>query len=83
MIDPRALFAAGLVLLVSAGPTQADRYDPTTDPAVQSYLVCIQLASGGGDNSNVPDASNFDEVGYVTWSNGLEKAILCQDVEKP
>jgi hypothetical protein len=69
-------------LLSTQGARAQERYDPITDPNVQAYMVCIQLASGGGDNSNVPDASNFDEVGYVTWSNGLGKAILCQDVEK-
>lgn len=72
-----------LVLCAGKAHAQADRYDPTTDPNVQSYMVCIQLASGGGDNSDVPDVSNFDDVGYVTWNNGLGKFILCQEIDKP
>ena len=80
----RALVLGGLLLLLGVAPTRAqERYDPTTDPAVQSYLVCIQLASGGGDNSSVPDISKFDDVGYATWANGTTKAILCQEVDKP
>ena len=74
---------SSIVLVLGAVPAQAqERYDPTTDPNVQSYMVCIQLASGGGDNSGVPDVSNFDQVGYVTWNNGLGKFILCQEVDK-
>ena len=68
--------------LNTPGAHAQERYDPTTDPNVQSYMVCIQLASGGGDNSSVPDASNFDNVGYVQWSNGLGKFILCQEIDK-
>lgn len=73
-----------LLFLITAmtGRAQEDRYDPTTDPNVQSYLVCIQLSSGGGDNSNLPDAETFDEKGYVQWANGTTKAIVCQDVDK-
>lgn len=79
----RWIVLSSLTLLLGAMPAQArDRYDPTTDPNVASYLVCIQLSSGGGDNSDVPDVSNFDDAGYVTWSNGLGKFILCQEVDK-
>jgi hypothetical protein len=69
-------------LTVTVVKAQSDRYDPTSDPNVQSYMVCVQLASGGGDNSNLPPASAFDEAGYVQWANGTTKAILCQDVDK-
>lgn len=71
-----------LTLLCTGRVHAQERYDPTADPSVSSYLTCIQLASGGGDNSSVPDVSQFDNVGYVTWADGTTKAILCQDVDK-
>ncbi len=72
----------GMLALYAEQVLAQERYDPTTDPSVASYLTCIQLASGGGDNSNVPDVSQFDNVGYVTWADGTTKAILCQDIDK-
>lgn len=82
----RDFVAIGVVLLMGwlflTRVALAERYDPTTDPEVRSYLVCIQLASGGGDNSEVRDLSEFDQVGYVTWSDGLGKFLLCQEVAK-
>ena len=74
--------AAWSLLLGFAGVRAQEHYDPINDPNVQSYMVCIQLSSGGGDNSSVPDVSAFDEVGYVQWANGTGKAILCQNVDK-
>ena len=82
IIEVLAVAIAAWLFITTSVRAEA-RYDPTSDPNVRSYMVCIQLASGGGDNSLVPDVSVFDEYGYVLWNDGTGKAILCQNVEKP